>query len=99
MTYEESSLKLVVVFEDKSRSYAYGFEAGIVWAAMERGDRVIERSVPYRAENKLTFERMAAHAGYDIELEQEHAGGYVSLVFRKKINPRPFATIEGGKKA
>lgn len=57
---------LLVSFPDGSPSFVNGYEAGMIWEAMQRGDDVIERTV--HAENIPVLRRMATVCRYEMHL-------------------------------
>lgn len=58
-------MTLLIPFDDQSESFTCGFEAGMIWAEMERGVPTIERTV--KATNIAVLKKMAANKGYAIE--------------------------------
>ena len=69
MTNSHEDFGMIVAFDDPSPSYVHGFETGMIWAAMERGDLEIERGLPnglpIHEESVEVVRRMAKARGYD----------------------------------
>jgi hypothetical protein len=71
----------VVTFVDESESFVHGFEAGLVWAQIEAGAQVVERTV--HAANQRLFRRMAGRMGYRFEFERSEVDGWAYLRMEK----------------
>lgn len=66
---DAAEFRCLVPFPDGSESFVNGFEAGMVWQRMVRGETTIENDCAYHTKNRSVFERMAAAQGYDAEFE------------------------------
>lgn len=55
-----------VVFEDRSRSYTLGFEAGLLWSVLAGPVKSVDERIEHLvlAGNRVTFERMAKATGW-----------------------------------
>lgn len=62
----DAEYALLVSFPDQSASYVNGFEAGMLWESMQRGDAA-EIEYTIHEENRLTVQRMAIAGGWDAE--------------------------------
>lgn len=75
-------------FPDQSPSFVNGFEAGLVWAEVERGKAVIKRTV--HAQNEEVFRRMAKARGYAISFDEtEGFETWAELELTKKPEDLP----------
>ena len=70
---------LLIPFDDESTSFTNGFEAGMIYAEMQRKEALISRSV--HEENEGLIRRMAEHEGYDVVFAETKVDGwlYVTL--------------------
>lgn len=90
---------MVFAFPDDSASFVNGFEAGMIWAAIERGDNPIDRGFdegfPIHVENVEIAQRMAQSRGYRLETRECGAEGWVAALFTMAGDGRPRLTIVG----
>lgn len=80
---EDAEYRPLVPFDDESASFVNGFEAGIIWSEMQRGD-AIAQDTPVHEANLVLLQRMADASGYDMEAG-EIRDGWVFV----KFAPRP----------
>ena len=73
----------VVPFPDQSASFTHGFEAGMVWEAMQRGDQLIGPA-PKHVENIEVFQTMARREGYALDLELTEYPEWCTATFAKQ---------------
>lgn len=85
-----------VPFPDQSPSFVHGFEAGMLWGKMTTGKDPIDSDLPYHADNRAVFERMAAAEGYVMEWRPcDGLDEWAVATFTKR---RPtFTVIDGGR--
>ena len=72
----------VVLFPDESPSFVHGFEAGMIWALMEAGQAVIERTC--HEENREVLTRMADRLGYALDATATDVPGWADFRFQKQ---------------
>ena len=93
---------MVFAFPDGSASFVNGFEAGMIWTEIERGelkiDRGFEEGFPIHIENVEVVQRMAAARGYRLETQEAGAEGWIAarLTFTGGTKPR-LAVVESGQ--
>ncbi len=79
----ESSL--IIRFDDQSKNYTYGFEAGIIWEKMESGVPDFNRTI--RVENIPVIKRMCNEMGYVFQVKeytQDEFEGWANIFAIKK---------------
>lgn len=88
---------LVVPFDDPSPSFVHGFEAGMIWAAMEAGKATIGGvdDLPLHTDNLGVFRGMASVRGYDVEITPTAYPEWSIVTFTKRNRSR-LAVIDGG---
>ncbi len=86
--------RLLMAFVDQSPSFAYGFEAGKVWAEMGSNRRVIEGQ--YHEENHEQLMRCAQTKGYHVISITGQGSGWVLLKFRKPFKAWVKSYLENG---
>lgn len=72
---------LLVSFPDQSHSFVHGYEAGMIWEMMQRGDPLINRTV--HAANVRVLQRMAEASGYTAEFGETEFIEYQFAKFRR----------------
>jgi len=61
---------LVLKFDDESESFVLGFEAGIIWNKMSRGDHIVDGAgLPCHRLNIPLLVKMADIHGYDCNVQ------------------------------
>ena len=94
---DANEFRCLVPFPDQSDSFVLGFEAGMIWERMVKGEAKIGGldEIATHAQNKEVFERMAAAQGYDLKVS-DAADGWIIAEFSKRS--RRFAVVDGGLK-
>lgn len=93
---DEAEFRCLVPFPDQSASFVHGFEAGMIWQRMIKGEPQIggfDDEIAAHFENAAVFRKMADAQGYDLDLS-DFGNGWIIATFTKR--PRGFGVIEGG---
>ncbi len=84
--------QLIVSFPDQSASFAYGFEAGKLWADMLAG-KSAEIETVTRIENREVIQRMCVAEGWHHEYRSSEIEGWDYTTLRKTktapVRPNP----------
>ncbi|NSZ57795.1 hypothetical protein FY145_07095 [Agrobacterium tumefaciens] len=92
---DANEFRCLVPFPDQSESFVLGFEAGMIWMRMVKGESHIGglNEIATHAGNEEVFMRMAAAQGYDLQVSQA-GDGWIIAEFTKRA--RRFSVVEGG---
>ncbi len=92
---------MVFAFPDGSASFVNGFEAGMIWAEIERGESVIDRGFdegfPIHTENVELAQRMARSRGYQLETREGGAEGWTAARLTLTGSGKPVLSIVGDR--
>ena len=92
-TPSATSWQCLVAFPDESASFVYGFEAGMIWEYLQRGETVLE-SVVHEA-NREVLQRMALASGYVADWAESFDEEWVQVCFRRKGDPPAYSNPHG----
>ena len=92
---DANEFRCLVPFPDQSESFVLGFEAGMIWMRMVKGEPYIGglNEIATHASNEEIFKRMAAAQGYDVDISNA-SDGWIIAEFTKRA--RRFSVVEGG---
>jgi hypothetical protein len=84
---DAAEFRCLVPFPDASDSFVHGFEAGMIWQRMVRGEQEIGgiSEVATHSANAEVFQRMADAQGYDLHID-DSADGWMIATFVKRKN-------------
>jgi hypothetical protein len=91
---DEGTFALVVKFPDASPSFAYGFEAGGIWAVLRNASPAcygtLEEPVTLRVENHELYQSLASTLGYEYHAWFTEVEGWNYCTFTKlEVTPKP----------
>jgi hypothetical protein len=79
----ESNMSVVISFPDQSKSFAYGFQMGMLYNALSNEPDLVDhgflKGLPLRVENQDLIEQMAQHFGYKTEYKTTGVAGYIGV--------------------
>jgi hypothetical protein len=91
---DANEFRCLVPFPDGSASFVNGFEAGMVWQRMVRGESPLENACAYHSKNRAVFQAMADAQGYDATFDAYDDEWMVATFTKRRSR---FAVIQGGR--
>jgi hypothetical protein len=97
---EEKRMGLIISFPDQSKSFTYGFEAGIIYQKMvEEHDSIDHgylKGFPIREENMELIQQMAEYHGYKVQFQTTGTEGWIGVRLMKVQLPKILRDMIGG---
>jgi hypothetical protein len=96
---EGTRMGLILSFPDDSKSFTYGFEAGILYQKMVEEHDTIDhgylKGIPVREENIDLIQQMADYHGYKAQFKTTGVSGYIGMRLTKVQLPKVLSEMIG----